>query len=184
MARRRSGGVSAPLAIGAGLAVAAWTLGPRALVMSDIYLSPHFRLSELTTTSTGISNIPSWSHVVALRNLAVGTLEPIREILGVPIRITSGYRTPQVNEAVGGVRTSQHLTGEAADFIAVGLPSPVAMLRLADAVRSGRLRVGQLILYPPNRGGHIHVGAGTRGQLLEYPPDGPAVPYSSDVGPR
>lgn len=85
----------------------------------DIQLSKHFRLSEFTRSATatrlGIDNTPEITDIEALQSLCINVLEPLRERFGV-IRITSGYRCLQLNEAVGGARRSQHLFGEAADI--------------------------------------------------------------------
>lgn len=139
--------------------------------MADAQLSPHFRLSELVVTSSGLPNVPGWRDLLNLRQLAVGTLEPIRELLGVPLRITSGFRSAAVNRAVGGSSTSQHMAGLAADIVPIGMDSETAMSILARAVRSGALRVHQLIVYRDGRG-HLHVGHGDRGELLVFTADG------------
>ena len=79
-------------------------------------LTPYFTLEELTTTKTGISNIPNDNDINQLRNLCRDILEPLREKLGCPLLVDSGFRSQAVNEAVGGVPTSQHLLGQAADI--------------------------------------------------------------------
>lgn len=79
-------------------------------------LSPHFSLSELTRTDTGLVNNPSSESVDNLQRLAVDVLEPIRELLGAPLIVHSGYRCREVNSAVGGARASAHLEGRACDF--------------------------------------------------------------------
>lgn len=79
-------------------------------------LTKHFTLAELTTTSTGLRNVPPASALCALKALCVAVLEPWRERCG-PLRVTSGYRSAAVNAAVGGAATSQHLRGEAADVV-------------------------------------------------------------------
>ncbi|MDO4172778.1 MAG: D-Ala-D-Ala carboxypeptidase family metallohydrolase [Prevotellaceae bacterium] len=88
-------------------------------MMNDIQLSRHFRLSEFTRSATairhGIDNEPDVDSVEALQNLCIHVLEPLRRRFGV-IRITSGYRSLRLNEAIGGARRSQHLFGEAADI--------------------------------------------------------------------
>ncbi|MBQ6653149.1 MAG: peptidase M15 [Prevotella sp.] len=82
-------------------------------------LSEHFRLREFIDSGTArrlnIDNTPEPVHVERLRQLCLHVLEPLRRRFGV-IRVTSGYRCPRLNEAVGGVRGSQHLLGEAADI--------------------------------------------------------------------
>ena len=50
--------------------------------------------------------------ITALQNLCVRCLEPVRQQLGLPIKVNSGYRCPLLNQMVGGVSTSQHLKGE------------------------------------------------------------------------
>ena len=85
------------------------------------FLSPHFKLSEFTVSRTaekhGIVNIPPAEAVENLRRLCENTLEPLREKLGLPIIITSGYRTKALNEIlVHAARRSQHMAGCAADF--------------------------------------------------------------------
>ena len=67
-----------------------------------------------------VSNIPSDEELLAVLNninaLVDNVLDPLRTMIGRPIIITSGYRSQRVNELVGGSKTSQHLTGKAADF--------------------------------------------------------------------
>lgn len=88
--------------------------------MKDIQLTEHFKLSEFTRSSTaasrGIDNTPSKEIIANLRNLCEQVLEPLRQFFNVPIVIGSGYRCPALNKAVGGVKNSQHMTGEAADI--------------------------------------------------------------------
>lgn len=84
------------------------------------HLTPHFRLSEFIRSATadakGIDNTPPDSVIVRLLALCVYVLEPLRAVVGHPIVITSGYRCPALNTAVGGVANSQHMLGEAADI--------------------------------------------------------------------
>lgn len=77
----------------------------------------YFTINELTKTSTGISNIPNAEHIANLIYLVENLLDKAREQLGMPITVTSGYRSEAVNKAVGGVSTSQHTKGEAVDLV-------------------------------------------------------------------
>lgn len=83
-------------------------------------LSEHFDLSEFTRSNTAerlnIPNIPNDEVISNLRTLCREVLEPLRRHLDHPVIISSGYRCPKLNKAVGGVRNSQHMTGEAADI--------------------------------------------------------------------
>ena len=86
---------------------------------ASVRLSPHFTLSELTQSGTalrlGIDNVPTQRDAECLRALCTAVLEPLRQRFGRLI-VTSGYRCARLNEAVGGVPASQHLSGEAADL--------------------------------------------------------------------
>lgn len=88
--------------------------------MTNIQLSPHFKLSEFTKSSTAtvrkIDNTPSEQVISNLKLLCEQVLEPLRKHFSCPIIIGSGYRSPALNKAVGGVKNSQHMTGEAADI--------------------------------------------------------------------
>lgn len=86
--------------------------------MKFMRLSKNFTLAELTKTNTGIPNIPSDIEVERLRLLCNKVLQPLRDIYGSPIIVNSGYRSQQVNKAVGGVPSSQHCRGEASDITA------------------------------------------------------------------
>ena len=88
-------------------------------------LSKNFTLRELTKSQTasrrGIRNNPGPRQIEALRLLCEKVLQPVRDHFGEPVNISSGYRSPKLNSAIGGARGSQHKKGEAADFEIHGL---------------------------------------------------------------
>lgn len=111
-------------------------------------LTTHFQLAELIQSATadaqGLSNAPDVDQLANLQRLCEEILEPVRDLLGVPLDITSGFRAPAVNAAIPevGSHTSQHQLGEAADFVPRGL-------LLADAfhrIRQSDIPVDQCIL--------------------------------------
>jgi zinc D-Ala-D-Ala carboxypeptidase len=83
-------------------------------------LSEHLSLSEVIRSESakrnGISNMPTAEHIENFKILAAKVFEPIREHFGVPIRISSGYRSAELNKCVNGSATSQHSSGEAIDI--------------------------------------------------------------------
>lgn len=116
-------------------------------------LSDHFDLEEFTRSDTasahGIDNSAPAPIVEKLTRLA-NTLERVRAVLGHPLTITSGYRSPGLNAAVGGVGDSAHLHGLAADFVCPGFGSPREVCREL-ARHAAALDFDQLI--------HEHFGA-------------------------
>ena len=84
----------------------------------------YFSLSELTHSDTavslGIDNTATAAAVPLMVELIDRVLDPIREHWGLPIRVTSGYRSPELNEEVNGVADSYHMEGCAADITALG----------------------------------------------------------------
>lgn len=82
-------------------------------------LSKNFVLSEITHSNTakrlGIDNDPTKKHLQNMQRLVDLLLQPLRDALG-PIRISSGYRNPSLNRAIGGSPKSQHCKGEALDL--------------------------------------------------------------------
>jgi zinc D-Ala-D-Ala carboxypeptidase len=107
-----------------------------------VKLSAHFDLSDFIESATaqrkGIDNTPTPEIIENLHTLALG-LEEVRAVLsaerphlaprGVPIFITSGYRCPKLNSAVGGARQSDHMQGFAADFKAPAFGTPLEICR-------------------------------------------------------
>ena len=83
-------------------------------------LSEHFSLRELTKTNTGIENVPNEAQVNNLKRVCQW-LERLRSKRNEPIIINSGYRSSQVNKAVGGAPNSNHLTGCAVDIHVSGM---------------------------------------------------------------
>ena len=132
----------------------------------------YFTIDELCASDTaqrrGIDNTPDTAKKQKLQTLIEQLLDPIRAAWGAPITINSGYRSPKLNAAVGGVSTSQHLKGEAAD-ITVG--STADNKRLFDKIvamqAAGRIAFDQLIDESGYKWIHISYRAGAnRNQTL------------------
>ena len=110
----------------------------------------YFTIKELCASATaqreGIDNRPPESAFHLLHALVRQLLDPIRKAWGAPIKVTSGYRCPRLNELVGGVTHSHHLLGCAADIIC---GSTADNTRLFDLIRQmhaeGKIRFTQLI---------------------------------------
>lgn len=83
-------------------------------------LTENFNLLELTSSETatrkGIDNTPGADEIHNLRYLLNEVMQPLRSWYGKPINITSGYRSPKLNKAIGGSTTSDHCRGQAIDF--------------------------------------------------------------------
>lgn len=128
----------------------------------------YFTVSELIRSDTaqqkGIDNTPPPAIKVKLTSLINNLLDPIREAWDGPISVNSGYRCPVLNKAVGGVPTSQHQKGEAAD-ITVG--SPELNRQLFDLIATGDFDFDQLIDESHYSWIHISFAAGkNRHQIL------------------
>ena len=88
-------------------------------------LSENFSLNELTKSQTatrkGIDNKPTSEQIENLKSLSIHILQKIRDHYERPVRVTSGYRSPELCEAIGSSAKSQHAKGEAADFEITGV---------------------------------------------------------------
>lgn len=141
----------------------------------DVQLSPHFVLSELVRSQTaaraGLDNWPRDPQVIEnLRQTAINILEPIRMHFGIAFAPNRGYRSPAVNAATGGSRTSQHMTGQAVDVELPGVSNHV----LAEWAAKN-LQFDQIILECYQRGipnsGWVHLryaGMANRRQTLTF----------------
>ena len=83
-------------------------------------ITSNFSLKELISSDRakreGISNMPGDKEIVNLIRLCENVLQPLRDFMGKPIKINSGYRSKELNTKVGGSKTSSHMKGEAADI--------------------------------------------------------------------
>jgi zinc D-Ala-D-Ala carboxypeptidase len=115
----------------------------------EVMLSEHFALSEFvhsdTATAQGIDNTPTTEVMLGLEQLAP-VMEKVRNILGGhPITITSGYRCPQLNAAIGGVPDSAHLSGLACDFVVPVCGTPLSVCQMLEP-HMAELGIDQLIM--------------------------------------
>ena len=119
-----------------------------------------FTFKELVKTDTGLDNMPNDMNVV--KNLArlAQFLQSIRNELHLPIVVTSGYRSKEVNEAVGGVLSSQHVKGLAADIKCADMDKLLAVLH------SHLMEIDQLgIYYNSTTQLWFHVGLAEDGKV-------------------
>ena len=126
-----------------------------------MYIPEYFTLSELCRSATanrlGIFNVPSFSVVYNLSRLCETVLDPARKELNAPITVTSGYRCPALNKAVGGSIKSQHIYGLAADLVCDNLPHLFDILAYNP-------HIDQLLYEHSNNGSNwLHVSISEKG---------------------
>jgi zinc D-Ala-D-Ala carboxypeptidase len=146
-------------------------------------LSRHFTLAELSFSSTaaakGIANEPDAAAVAALKALCTAVLDPVRDALGRPIKVNSGFRGPVLNKLVGGVADSQHVFGQAVDIQCPG----IAVLELFKTIVRLGLPYDQVIYEAKDSNTkwvHVsHKAAGNRGEIrvAKFGADGKPTGY-------
>lgn len=128
-------------------------------------LSKNFDWKEFEKSDTAsrlhiVNVINDWEVRDNIKALVEDVLQPLRDKWGGPLFINSGYRSKELNEAVGGVETSQHRKGQAAD---VGVTDPYALAKLAKRMR---LPYDQMIVYPSFVHFSHKADGENRGQIL------------------
>ena len=134
-------------------------------------LTANFSLAQLTYSETAererIDNTPGADIVGNLQLLAEG-LERVRKLTGFPLEISSGYRSPELNQRVGGAKSSQHTQGLAADFTCVEFGAPADIIK---AIRDSGIEFDQCILEYA-KWVHISFSREPRGKVLTiYDPE-------------
>lgn len=123
-------------------------------------LTKNFSLAELTksqsATRLGLDNTPGETEIANLKRLCEEVLQPVRDHFGKPVVVSSGYRSPQVNAAIGGSRTSEHCKGMAADIEIHGVPNPELAQWIHDNLRYRQLILEFYTQGEPNSG-WVHV---------------------------
>lgn len=128
----------------------------------------NFKMSELIYSDTAvrqnINNMPDINSMDCMLNLICYCLQPIRDKLGKPMVISSGFRNSQVNKLVGGVATSQHTKGQAVDFTVAGM----SVAQVVEFIKKSGIEYDQLI-NEYNKWVHISFVKGkNRKQVLKY----------------
>jgi len=146
-----------------------------------VNLSAHFTLEELTHSETaarkGLDNTPNEDVIANLTELALA-LERVRAVLQCPIIISSGYRSPKVNAAIGSISTSAHCQGYAADFIAPGFGAPQ---EVAKAIIAAGIAFDQLI-WEFGAWVHFSISPQNRGEVLTAASVNGKTTYTRGIG--
>ena len=112
-------------------------------------ITKNFSLEEMIASATAkakkIDNTPASEVKKNLEKLCKEVLQPIRDKYGRAITVTSGYRSPKLNAAVGGVKNSQHLLGQASDIKCTGTSKAYLFNLIKDMIQKKEIKVGQLI---------------------------------------
>ena len=135
-------------------------------------LSDNLSLAEATSSATalrkGIANKPTQQHLLNLKEVALHIFQPCREHFGKPLRVTSGYRSEELNKAIGGSSKSQHSKGEALDMQSTkGYTNKELFMFIKDHLNFDQL-IGE---FPDNVGEYAWVHCsykkeGNRGEVL------------------
>jgi len=135
-------------------------------------LSDNLSLAEATSSATalrkGIANKPTQQHLINLKEVALHIFQPCREHFGKPLRVTSGYRSEELNKAIGGSSKSQHSKGEALDMQSTkGYTNKELFMFIKDHLNFDQL-IGE---FPDNVGEYAWVHCsykkeGNRGEVL------------------
>lgn len=144
-----------------------------------VRLTANFFLDELLISEAaerhGLSNAPTAAHEANLRDKLAPVLQMIRDGLGRALIVSSAYRAPRVNSAVGGVPTSAHCKGLAADIRAAGMTARQLAVWIADQPTILR-RIDQLILETSRNVVHVSVD--------DRPPRGEVLTQAAGAGTR
>ena len=128
----------------------------------------NFTMSELiysdTAVKNNINNMPDINSLDCMLDLIVYCLQPIRDKLGLPMVITSGYRNSEVNKLVNGAKNSQHMKGQAVDFTV----SSYTPAQLVARIQLSGIEFDQLINEYDSWVHISYVKGNNRGDILKY----------------
>lgn len=131
-------------------------------------LTPHFTLEELAVTNNKQyknENILQALQIIGKMYMLAGFAERIREIIGKPVIINSGYRCPALNKAVGGAISSQHVLAEALDIKVKGKTAS----ELLQIIVASDLKYDQVIWEKPKSGtAWLHISIGSKKEKLKW----------------
>ena len=136
-------------------------------------LSEHFSLGEMTKTGTGLPNAPDDVVLARLAHTAAG-MEEVRALLAQAIDVHSGYRCPAVNAKVGGSKTSDHMNGDACDFVCPAFGTPY---EVAKAIEASDIKYDQLI----REYGWVHISFGPRMRQMALTKRSAEAPYENGI---
>ena len=167
----------------AALDQVAATTNPRLADTAQRLYTEAVSLQSAAAQRLGLDNRPTAEADANLQRLIATVVAPLQDAVApARLRISSAYRSPEVNAAVGGVKSSDHMRGEAVD---VKVEGQTAAQTLAVVLRL-RLPVRQAIVYAPAAGGHLHIGLGDGRSapqtLFKATSASRTVPWTGQVG--
>lgn len=131
-------------------------------------LTPHFTLEELANTSVAKfkkKNLDLAAGEIGKMYMLAGFAERVREIVGAPLIVTSGYRCVALNNYLGGALISQHLLGEAIDIVC----KRMSVKKMYEKIKASDLKYDQMIIESNKSGSEwLHISIGSRKQRLQY----------------
>ncbi len=131
-------------------------------------LVPHFSLEELAVTNTSKyqrKNLEEAKQLMGKMYQLAGFAERVREIVGHPLIVTSGFRCKELNSFVGGSANSQHLLCEAIDIVC----NKMTVKSLYSKIKNSDLKYEQMIIETNSKGSQwLHISIGSKKERLEY----------------
>lgn len=138
--------------------------------MTNIQLTPHFSFSELVSTSYTKyqqQNIEEAQKQIGKLYMLAGFAERVREIVGYPLIVTSGYRCNALNKYIGGALASQHMLCEAIDIVC----KKMTVKGMFKKIKNSDLKYDQMIIERNKAGSEwLHISIGSLRQCLSYTP--------------